>query len=69
MTVKARLQLAQQTLDPRAIHLATLSKSLGEQAKNTKWYEMSERLIPILRRSAANASRARNCAFSVVMSC
>lgn len=29
------------TLDPRAIHLAKLSKSLGEQAKNTKWYEMS----------------------------
>jgi citrate synthase len=32
------------TLDPRAIHLAKLSKSLGEQAKNTKWYEMSLRL-------------------------
>ena len=29
------------TLDPRAIHLAKLSKSLGEQAKQTKWYEMS----------------------------
>lgn len=29
------------TLDPRATHLAKLSKSLGEQAKNTKWYEMS----------------------------
>jgi citrate synthase len=29
------------TLDPRAIHLAKLSKSLGEQAKNTQWYEMS----------------------------
>ncbi len=29
------------TLDPRAIHLAKLSKSLGEQAKETKWYEMS----------------------------
>ena len=32
------------TLDPRAIHLAKLSKSLGEQAKNTKWYEMSLKL-------------------------
>ncbi|MCA1819685.1 MAG: citrate synthase, partial [Halobacteriales archaeon] len=29
------------TLDPRAIHLAKLSKSLGEQAKNSQWYEMS----------------------------
>ena len=29
------------TLDPRATHLAKLSKSLGEQAKDTKWYEMS----------------------------
>src|SRR5687767_14629661 len=32
------------TLDPRAIHLAKLSKSLGEQAKNTQWYEMSLQL-------------------------
>lgn len=32
------------TLDPRAIHLAKLSKSLGEQAKNAKWYEMSLKL-------------------------
>ncbi|MEK6985383.1 MAG: citrate/2-methylcitrate synthase [Candidatus Thermoplasmatota archaeon] len=32
------------TLDPRAIHLAKLSKSLGEQAKDTKWYEMSLKL-------------------------
>ena len=32
------------TLDPRAIHLAKLSKSLGEQAKNTQWYEMSLKL-------------------------
>ncbi len=29
------------TLDPRAIHLGSLSKDLGEQAGNTKWYEMS----------------------------
>src|SRR5688572_4257109 len=29
------------TLDPRAIHLEKLSKSLGEQAKDTKWYQMS----------------------------
>lgn len=32
------------TLDPRATHLAKLSKSLGEQAKNTQWYEMSLKL-------------------------
>ena len=32
------------TLDPRAIHLSKLSKSLGEQAKDTKWYEMSLQL-------------------------
>jgi citrate synthase len=32
------------TLDPRATHLAKLSKSLGEQAKNAKWYEMSLKL-------------------------
>jgi citrate synthase len=32
------------TLDPRAIHLSKLSKSLGEQAKNTQWYAMSLRL-------------------------
>ena len=32
------------TLDPRAIHLEKLSKSLGQQAKDTKWYEMSLKL-------------------------
>jgi citrate synthase len=32
------------TLDPRAIHLEKLSKSLGEQAKETKWYNMSLKL-------------------------
>ena len=26
-----------------------MSKQLGEAAGNTKWYEMSERLIPILQ--------------------
>ncbi len=29
------------TLDPRAIHLGSLSKDLGEQAGNMKWYDMS----------------------------
>lgn len=29
------------TLDPRAVHLAALSKGLAEQAGNMKWYDMS----------------------------
>lgn len=29
------------TLDPRAVHLERLSRSLAEQAGNTKWYDMS----------------------------
>ena len=37
------------TFDPRAHFLRKMSKQLGEAAGNTKWYEMSERLIPILK--------------------
>jgi citrate synthase len=37
------------TYDPRAHFLSKMSKQLGEAAGNTKWYEMSERLIPILK--------------------
>lgn len=37
------------TVDPRAQFLRKMSKQLGEAAGNSKWYEMSERLIPILR--------------------
>jgi len=37
------------TFDPRATFLRKMSKQLGEAAGNSKWYEMSERLIPILR--------------------
>ena len=37
------------TVDPRAHFLRKMSKQLGEAAGNSKWYEMSERLIPILR--------------------
>jgi citrate synthase len=29
------------TLDPRAVHLAALSKDLAEQSGSTKWYDMS----------------------------
>jgi citrate synthase len=37
------------TFDPRAAFLRKMSKQLGEAAGNTKWYEMSERLIPIVK--------------------
>ena len=37
------------TFDPRATFLRKMSKQLGEAAKNSKWYEMSERLIPIVK--------------------
>jgi citrate synthase len=37
------------TLDPRAQFLRKMSKQLGETAGNAKWYEMSERLIPIVK--------------------
>jgi citrate synthase len=37
------------TLDPRAAFLRKMSHQLGEAAANTKWYEMSERLIPIVK--------------------
>jgi citrate synthase len=37
------------TFDPRATFLKKMSKQLGEAAGNTKWYERSERLIPIVK--------------------
>jgi citrate synthase len=37
------------TFDPRAHFLRKMSKQLGEAAGNTKWYEMSEALIPIMK--------------------
>ncbi|HWE92727.1 MAG TPA: citrate/2-methylcitrate synthase, partial [Tepidisphaeraceae bacterium] len=37
------------TFDPRATFLRKMSKQLGDAAGNTKWYEMSERLIPIMK--------------------
>jgi citrate synthase len=43
------------TFDPRAHFLRKMSKQLGEAAGNTKWYEMSERLIPILRDEAVSS--------------
>lgn len=37
------------TVDPRATFLRKMSKQLGQDAGNTKWYEMSERLIPVVK--------------------
>jgi citrate synthase len=37
------------TLDPRAAFLRKMSKQLGEAAGNTKWYEMSEAIIPVVK--------------------
>jgi len=37
------------TYDPRAHFLSKMSKQLGEAAGNTLWYEMSERLIPLMK--------------------
>jgi citrate synthase len=37
------------TFDPRATFLRKMSKQLGEAAGNSKWYEMSERLIPVVK--------------------
>src|SRR6202012_4363855 len=48
------------TFDPRAHFLRKMSKQLGEAAGNTKWYEMSERLIPILRDTTSSSGQARN---------
>lgn len=37
------------TFDPRATYLRRMSRQLGEAAGNTKWYEMSERLIGVAK--------------------
>jgi citrate synthase len=37
------------TFDPRATFLRKMSKQLGEAANDTQWYEMSERIIPIVK--------------------
>jgi citrate synthase len=38
------------TFDPRATFLRKMSKQLGEAAHDTQWYEMSERIIPIVKK-------------------
>ena len=38
------------TFDPRATFLRKMSRQLGEAAGNTLWYEMSERIMPIVKK-------------------
>jgi len=42
------------TFDPRATFLRKMSKELGEAAGNTKWYEMSEKLIHVVKELKPN---------------
>lgn len=39
------------TFDPRATFLRKMSKQLGEAAGESKWYEMSEKLIPVMKQT------------------
>jgi len=48
------------TVDPRANFLSKMSKQLGEAAGVTKWYEMSKRLIPIMKDSLGSSGQPRN---------
>ena len=48
------------TFDPRATFLRKMSKQLGEAAGNTKWYEMSERLIPIMKDTKNAEGKPKN---------
>ena len=38
------------TVDPRAIHLAEMSRQLGERTGETKWYEMSRKMEEVVMR-------------------
>jgi len=38
------------TEDPRAVHLRQMSRELGEQGGDTRWYELSERIERAVRR-------------------
>jgi citrate synthase len=48
------------TFDPRAHFLRKMSRELGVAAGNTKWYEMSERLIPILKDTPGSSGKPMN---------
>ncbi|HSB09966.1 MAG TPA: citrate synthase [Blastocatellia bacterium] len=45
------------TVDPRAIHLAEMSRQLGQRTGETKWYEMSKKMQEVvLREKHLNAN-------------
>jgi len=49
--------LVYRTVDPRAIHLAEMSRKLGERIGETKWYEMSMKMQEVvLREKHLNAN-------------
>jgi len=48
------------TFDPRATFLRKMSRQLGQAAGNLKWYEMSEKLIPVMKDSLNSAGQPRN---------
>ena len=48
------------TFDPRATFLRKMSKQLGEAAGNTKWYDISEKLIPIMKDTVNAEGKAKN---------
>jgi citrate synthase len=48
------------TFDPRATFLRKMSKQLGEAAGNTKWYDISEKLIPIMKDALNSEGKPRN---------
>ena len=48
------------TFDPRATFLRKMSRQLGEAAGNSKWYEMSERLIPIVKEAKGSTGEPLN---------
>jgi citrate synthase len=48
------------TFDPRATFLRKMSHEFGEAAGNLKWYEMSERLIPIVKEARGSNGEPLN---------
>lgn len=48
------------TFDPRATFLRKMSKQFGEAVGNLKWYEMSERLIPIVKEAKGSNGEPLN---------
>jgi citrate synthase len=48
------------TFDPRATFLRKMSKELGQATGSSKWYEMSERLIPIVKEARGSNGEPLN---------